>query len=430
MVHVRHSCLRRAGASASRVCQSRDSFRKTQCAVAGSIRDSGALAGATILASFAACLRGWLSASAVQISHEDAQSSRDSATTLETANRRFIAWLRRMGVPLLPHRLSFYDLLPMKTRTRRTAKNPNLNVGAFGRIDIGIIAQAMREELVARGLDAERVFYTDTDVLFAGDIDYTELVTIGLPTFAAGTEVFSPALNSGVMLINVSAWAVHHSAMVEYGQRRNFRFLSYDQTWVQEYFSKAALRAGLSRGWAALDDAAYNARGYLHPVRPPARRDPVVPKLWHWHGFKPHDVECWHRAIQSGAWPLRAWRNAVPGCTGKTRPRCLFMPVHNSGCRYFGRLTAVLAMTPCYLRTYTHLLMQHRRMLDIAHKLDTHDAAASMAAAHLRTSASAAKCDERAAARLDAWDNEWGLVSARARDAANLRAGLLSGPQR
>ena len=33
-----------------------------------------------------------------------------------------------------------------------------------------------------------------------------------------------------------------------------------------------------------------------------------------------------------------------------------------SGCRYFGRI----AMTPCYLRTYTYLLTQHRRLLTLA----------------------------------------------------------------
>ena len=45
------------------------------------------------------------------------------------------------------------------------------------------------------------------------------------------------------------------------------------------------------------------------------------------------------------------------------------MPIHNSGCRYFGRLTAVLGMTPCYLRTYTHLLQQHRYLLRLADAL-------------------------------------------------------------
>jgi len=42
------------------------------------------------------------------------------------------------------------------------------------------------------------------------------------------------------------------------------------------------------------------------------------------------------------------------------------MPILNSGCRYFGRLTAVIAMTPCYLRTYTYLLQQQRAMLGLA----------------------------------------------------------------
>ena len=73
----------------------------------------------------------------------------------------------------------------MKTRTKRTSLNPNLNVGAFGRLDMGIIVEAMRDELLSRGLDGERVLYTDTDVLFANDFDYASLAAIPLPTFAA-----------------------------------------------------------------------------------------------------------------------------------------------------------------------------------------------------------------------------------------------------
>lgn len=306
----------------------------------------------------------------ILISHEDAKLSAAQESTFQQANRRFRAWLRLVGVPLLPHRLSFYDLLPAKLRRKRTSLNPNLNVGAFGRLDIGIIVEAMRDELAKRGLDTERVLYTDTDVLFARDVDYTRLSTMPLPTFAAGTEVFSPALNSGVMLVNATAWAQHYPAMVAHGQSRDFKFLSYDQTWVHEYFTKYASAQQLARPWEALDDAEYNARGFMHPMKSTRRRPSVIPRMWHWHGFKPRDVECWHRAIHTGAWPLRAWRNTVPDCTSRTRPRCLFMPVHNSGCRYFGRLTQVLSRTPCYLRTYTYLLEQHKKMLSIADELD------------------------------------------------------------
>ena len=108
---------------------------------------------------------------------------------------------------------------------------------------MGLIVEAMRHQLLSRGLDPERVLYTDTDVLFARDIDYARLAAIALPTFAAGTEVFSPALNSGVMLINATAWALHYRAMIEHGIRKNFRFLSYDQTWVHQYFSRVAKSA-------------------------------------------------------------------------------------------------------------------------------------------------------------------------------------------
>jgi hypothetical protein len=349
------------------------------------------------------------------IAHEDAEVSSRAADALVEANSRFKRFVRLAGVPLLPHRLSFNDQLPMKSRRRRTTKNPNLNVGAFGRLDMGIIVEAMREELVSRGLDPTRVLYTDTDVLFSRDVDYPTLAAAALPTFAAGTEVFSPALNTGVMLINATAWVAHYDAMMAFGQQRRFRFLSYDQTWVHEYFLQAARNTGSSQpAWGSLEDASYNARAFMHPIKPQRGRAPVLPRIWHWHGFKPRDVECWHRAIHTGSWPLRAWRNTVPGCTGKTRPRCTFMPVHNSGCRYFGRLTAVLAMTPCYLRTYTHLLEQHRRMVRIADALEIHtsgnvtlDPAWQPLDGPATKESTVADCEARGYARVAAWEHHW-----------------------
>ena len=299
-----------------------------------------------------------------------------AASISKSTTRHLRAWLRAAGVPLIDHRLSFYDQIPKKGRVRRTGNNPNLNVGAFGRIDMGQIVASLQGDLQSRGLDTQRVLYTDTDVLFAGDVDYADLARRPLPTFSAGTEVFSPSLNTGVMLINTTSWSEHHSAMVAYGERKKFKFLSYDQTWVSDYFMKRVPKHFARPAWDTLEDSLYNARAYMHPIKPRRGHLPQYPRLWHWHGFKPKDVECWHDSIQSGAWPLRAWRDTTRPCNGKTRPRCNFMPILNSGCRYFGRLTAVLAMTPCYLRTYTHLLEQHRRMLQIARALPLEGAAA------------------------------------------------------
>ena len=65
------------------------------------------------------------------------------------------------------------------------------------------------------------------------------------------------------------------------------------------------------------------------------------------------------RAIEGGSWPARGWNDIKPNCR---QGRCRWKPIMGSGCRYFGRI----AMTPCYLRTYTYLLTQHRRLLTLA----------------------------------------------------------------
>ena len=29
---------------------------------------------------------------------------------------------------------------------------------------------------------------------------------------------------------------------------------------------------------------------------------------WHWHGYKPEDVQCWIDAMRDDTWPKRSWR--------------------------------------------------------------------------------------------------------------------------
>lgn len=127
-----------------------------------------------------------------------------------------------------------------------------------------------------------------------------------------------------------------------------------------------------------LDDRIYNARGWKHAGldrvgegrggrgeggadRRGAADEMIEPvtSIWHWHGYKPDDVQCWLDAMRSGKWPQRAWRD-LEGCDG--RGRCRYRPVKDSGCRWFSRLE----LAPCYLRTYVHLLLQHQRFLWLA----------------------------------------------------------------
>ena len=81
------------------------------------------------------------------------------------------------------------------------------------------------------------------------------------------------------------------------------------------------------------------------------------PRIWHWHGYKPADVQCWMRAMAMGLWP---WR--PPACKKKAGARCVYRPMRAAGCRLYGSIQP----TACWLRTYTYLLRQHERLLQWA----------------------------------------------------------------
>ena len=274
----------------------------------------------------------------------------------------FTGWLAAAGVRTIAHNLSFLHRIPTKRR-RRGGAVPHLNVGAYCRIDVPRIVRRLAPELRARGLDDGSVLYTDTDVAFAADWDRPSRVH----NFAAGTEVFSPSMNSGVMVLNVSGFGAEVDRMLDYAETKGFDFLTSDQALIQQWFAartpdwrqrKVANRAA-APGWDEFADGLYNARAFWHPRRPRSGDALLEPRLWHWHGYKPSDVECWVRAIEGGSWPARGWNDIKPNCR---QGRCRWKPIMGSGCRYFGRI----AMTPCYLRTYTYLLTQHRRLLALA----------------------------------------------------------------
>jgi len=112
-------------------------------------------------------------------------------------------------------------------------------------------------------------------------------------------------------------------------------------------------------GWVVIDDGIYNGRGWLHSTVEPVSD----PRIWHWHGYKPSDVQCWLHAIRAGTWPVRAWRE-LEGCH---RGRCKYQPIRNSGCRSFPQIKPAR----CYLRTYAHLLGEHQRLLWLSHNVFT-----------------------------------------------------------
>jgi len=278
----------------------------------------------------------------------------------------FVCWLQSAGVRVLRHRLSFHHEIPPARRKRRAdIGTAHLNLGAYGRLDVPrLVTGRLLTELQERKLSTEQVLYTDTDVLFADDVDLLQQ-RLGAPlrNFAAGTEYFSASMNSGVMLMNTSAFIREWPGMLSYAVSRKFRFLAADQSWIHEYFTeRRGSPIAAEPGWEALSDELYNARAFAHPLQPRRGAEQQVPRVWHWHGYKPHDVKCWLDAMRAGRWPLRGWRDETPNCR---RGRCRWKPIIGSGCRYFGRIS----LNPCYLRTYTYLLMQHLSLLQLADQL-------------------------------------------------------------
>ena len=75
------------------------------------------------------------------------------------------------------------------------------------------------------------------------------------PTFHAGTEVFSGAMNSGVMYLNATTLGHELPAMLRYAVERRFRFLALDQTWLADWFApdlpEHKTRRASSPGWQA-----------------------------------------------------------------------------------------------------------------------------------------------------------------------------------
>ena len=283
----------------------------------------------------------------------------------------FTSFVRAVGGRLIMHRLSFAN----EVQGVRVAGQPgHLNLGAYCRLDVPQISRDLASELEGRGIETERVLYTDADVLFAGDFRLAnETAGEPLPTFYAGTEVFDPkTMNSGVMLINTTAFLEERPAMMAYAARQRWRFVLYDQTWIAKYFYAIGWPQNITQpygGWGAttgdvaklgtwrrLDDSLYNGRAFAHPRRPPADQpDAEVrpPRIWHWHGYKPTDVRCWlQKMVEEGRWP-QGGRHPIP-----------------SGCKSFETIDA--RMGACYLRSYVWLLDQHDAMLrvtDLAHEL-------------------------------------------------------------
>ena len=327
----------------------------------------------------------------------------------DACNTSLCRRLRALGARVIPWTLSFLGDIPPDRRV--AGSNRQLTVAAYGRLDVPLAVHQLNAEFKRNALRTDVVLYTDTDVQFTGAVD--ALLSLAVPVLAAGTEVVArpfPAssgrgarrvktLNSGVMLLNVTTFLLERPAMLHYAARRSWRFKSLDQTWLRDWFEngRCAHCRARTEGHDArsarppsvnpityLDDAHWNARAFMH--------EPGRSNIWHWHGYKPQDVRCWHakpelrrRQTLPSAWqsPGRRSSSSSKSSTSST----------SSECRVFD---AIVPTSRCAWHTYTQLLDRHDALLRWAKQQQ--DEGASKGGAH--TAAAAANHQRRL---VEAW---------------------------
>jgi hypothetical protein len=172
-------------------------------------------------------------------------------------DHEFLDEMRRLGVTIIPHRVSFFDEL---ARFNPDPVYLATSAGCFLRTEIPRLE--MRDAFV---------LYTDADVMFLRD-PVPALNDLQPEYFAAASEfTFEDGLNSGVLLLNVAAMRNDHALFVRF-IRQNLS-LGLDQDMYRRFYADRFQKLPPQWNWKPYwgqDDAA----GILH-----------------WHGIKPVVVQ-------------------------------------------------------------------------------------------------------------------------------------------
>mmetsp|Transcript_6164 Transcript_6164/g.7886 ORF Transcript_6164/g.7886 Transcript_6164/m.7886 type:complete len:252 (-) Transcript_6164:241-996(-) len=165
--------------------------------------------------------------------------------------------------------------------------------------------------------------------------------------------------------------------MINFANSKAWNFMSYDQGLLEKFYrrppnsirqsnhetiSNSVSNLNISieefktkgdRLWDSFDDNLYNARGFMKFNKGQLHAHPPI--VWHWHGFKPYDVQCWLEQLQNGNWHL------------KDDIRSLIQHSKRRGCR--GLVNHRMSFPECSLHLYLLLYSSYQRLLVIANQL-------------------------------------------------------------
>ena len=133
------------------------------------------------------------------------------------------AWYELHGGHVLFHDLSFFSDL--------REENKGDVSGAYLRLDVPALVQTLT---LSGDIDPNIVLYTDTDVMFLDDINSCSIVAPQLFAIGADDQKGSKS-NTGVMFLNVKAFAPHVPEIIKHGKAKNWDFVAYDQGLLQDY---------------------------------------------------------------------------------------------------------------------------------------------------------------------------------------------------
>lgn len=184
----------------------------------------------------------------------------------------FVAELRSVGVNVIHRRVSFYDALE-----HHGANEPNylsIASGAFLRFEMSLID------------DNDFALYTDCDVLFRSHPDF---YSASKPQFFSTSSQMSldptKDMNSGVMLVNVSAMRADYSTLIDF-TRHNLS-LGFDQEILQVFYEGRYQPMDRSLNWKPYWGINSSAQ------------------IVHFHGPKPGAAR--HMAEKIDSIPIQQW---------------------------------------------------------------------------------------------------------------------------
>lgn len=227
-----------------------------------------------------------------------------------TGLSQFGRWAQTQGALVFNvDRLEFQDQLDRYIGPRQHGDLNHMQ-GPYLRLHVPVLIR--EHHLLTKGICSDVVLYTDCDVVFLQVSAHAMMVEQRrlhdhVWSFSSEAENIKALQNTGVMLINNTAFEGIYTDFIEFGINLKFRFKAFDQGWITQY-SKT------HRGTARFLNTEWNWKVYW------GNKGKKDVKIVHFHGPKP-GRETWLSCLAS----------QDPTCLNTLDPKRSYTPLVKRG---------------------------------------------------------------------------------------------------